>query len=349
MVKNYPLNFAKGIACLLVVLIHCPFPSLLGDISVPIARVAVPIFLMISGYFCFYPDENIPHGKIKKKTYHILKIFLFSALFYIVVDFIRYFTNAFISHQARGFGGFASTLKWLLFICKDYVIFLCKEFLNLKFILLNYSEFILALWFLLALLYTYLIFGGVAKIGKIKIGIYLSPIFIIANIVMSEFLKIDFSYINNFIFFGIPFFFAGYFIHKKQPSLTKLPNRFLCILALFGLVCSIFEGLFIAEKSVLYIGTIVAVFSIFILCIKNGSKSISSPIERLGEKYSLFVYVLHIFIIKVVAYLSDVIKISDFTLWGYLKPITVIVLSVAFSIAVQKLIDALKYRKKQSV
>ena len=47
---NRTLYLFQGIACLLVVLIHIPFPGNLGIFFVSIARYAVPLFYMISGY-----------------------------------------------------------------------------------------------------------------------------------------------------------------------------------------------------------------------------------------------------------------------------------------------------------
>lgn len=50
---NKCLNFAKGVACILVVFIHCQFPPPVGRYVISIARAAVPLFFMVSGYFCF--------------------------------------------------------------------------------------------------------------------------------------------------------------------------------------------------------------------------------------------------------------------------------------------------------
>ena len=55
---NKCLNFAKGVACILVVFIHCQFPPPVGRYVISIARAAVPLFFMVSGYFCFYGDRQ---------------------------------------------------------------------------------------------------------------------------------------------------------------------------------------------------------------------------------------------------------------------------------------------------
>ena len=46
------LNCAKGIACIFVILIHCTFPSIVGEMLRAIARFAVPLF--------FYSHRLLP-------------------------------------------------------------------------------------------------------------------------------------------------------------------------------------------------------------------------------------------------------------------------------------------------
>lgn len=44
------LNCAKGIACIFVILIHCTFPGIVGEMLRAIARFAVPLFFTVTGY-----------------------------------------------------------------------------------------------------------------------------------------------------------------------------------------------------------------------------------------------------------------------------------------------------------
>ena len=45
------LDCAKGIACIFVILIHCTFPSIVGEILRAIARFAVPLFFTSQAIF----------------------------------------------------------------------------------------------------------------------------------------------------------------------------------------------------------------------------------------------------------------------------------------------------------
>lgn len=48
---NRTLYFWQGMACLSVVLIHCMLPTGLCVIACALARFAVPLFFMVSGYY----------------------------------------------------------------------------------------------------------------------------------------------------------------------------------------------------------------------------------------------------------------------------------------------------------
>ena len=49
--RNNNLDILKTICAFLVICIHIPFPGSVGAIITPLARIAVPIFFMITGYF----------------------------------------------------------------------------------------------------------------------------------------------------------------------------------------------------------------------------------------------------------------------------------------------------------
>lgn len=51
MQRNLSIDIVKAVAALLVICIHTGYPSVVGDYVVAICRAAVPIFLLISGYY----------------------------------------------------------------------------------------------------------------------------------------------------------------------------------------------------------------------------------------------------------------------------------------------------------
>ena len=52
--RNQYLNYWKGIACFGVVFVHTRFPvEQLDGVLQTMFRFAVPLFFMVSGYFCY--------------------------------------------------------------------------------------------------------------------------------------------------------------------------------------------------------------------------------------------------------------------------------------------------------
>lgn len=66
--KNDCLNVWKGIAAFAVVLIHCTLPGVPGEIIKGIARFAVPLFFLISGYFAYGREDAV----LRRREIHIL-------------------------------------------------------------------------------------------------------------------------------------------------------------------------------------------------------------------------------------------------------------------------------------
>lgn len=62
--RNPMLDFIKGIACICVVFIHVTFPDRFGLILKNICGYAVPLFLVIAGYYAG-GDKN----KLLKEDY----------------------------------------------------------------------------------------------------------------------------------------------------------------------------------------------------------------------------------------------------------------------------------------
>ena len=87
--RNQNIDFFKGIACILIVFIHVPFPSFFGNYIIkPIARFTVPFFFMVSGYFLYHSNYTVVSKNMPKK---IKRILLFA-----IISFVVYFIWALI-------------------------------------------------------------------------------------------------------------------------------------------------------------------------------------------------------------------------------------------------------------
>lgn len=74
MKKDNELLYAfEGMASLFVILIHCPFPGLIGQGCIAIARFAVPLFFAISGYFLVGKETLWDEKVVKRKLVSRIK------------------------------------------------------------------------------------------------------------------------------------------------------------------------------------------------------------------------------------------------------------------------------------
>ena len=197
-VRNSSLNILKAICCILIVFNHCKFPSVFGKLLENYARIGVPVFFLISGY---YLNGNSKE-KIKSKIWKNMKLLFFSCIIYLLLNCIRYFVD------------------------KEATIGYFRCFINVKnildFIFFNVNPFWGHLWFIHALIYLYVIEFILLKynLNNKKVGLSLSVILLITYQIINGLFVDDFlnniQYIRNYIFVGIPFFTIGKYISSKH-------------------------------------------------------------------------------------------------------------------------------------
>lgn len=296
--KQYDLmNAMKLIAAFFVVTIHVHFPGSFGQGVIAVARFAVPFFFMVSGFFSYYENPAVVPSKMKRKMKHIFFLMLGGILLYFLFNaavslhngqFGTYLTNLFSPQSVIAFGFFNHT---------------------------SVSEF---LWFLSALLYAYVIFFGFEKLGMTKKTAFLVPLLSVGGVLFRELKEIlpnapeilDRAYLyRNFLFVGLPFLLMGYFIRVHQEKLTeKLSDASLILMMLIGFGESIAVDLLHTQKSV-YLGTILAVFALFVLVVKKEDKVHVPHLASLGAEYSLYIYIFHILVKSITEKLGNVIPV----------------------------------------
>lgn len=280
--KNKSLNVLKAVCAILIVFNHCHFTGTFGNLIVNYGRIAVPIFFMISGFFCFNKTED----KIKKKLKHILIIFIWSSLFWFIFDTARYFL-----------------------LDKEALTFYLKNLISIKSIIktiiFNTNFFHEHLWFINALIYCYL-YELICNKVKIKIHINIelvvSILLLIAYQLINIFIiKTDLSniyLIKNFIFVGFPFFIIGKYINTIKIEQT--PTRFALLVIIFLIGTSSIEIL--TYQSELYISSIFLAIYLFVLCIKKKNAN-CKILEYIGDKLSMYMYVIHPAIKYIILYI----------------------------------------------
>lgn len=304
-VKNYCLDFFKGIACILVVFMHCEFPGRVGIVVQCIARFCVPLFFMTSGYFCYYEDGRTDVAL--KKVVHIGKLAFYAAVFYIIFAIAEMYL-------------FEKTLEISLQRILEFV------FLNEPIIIAG------QLWFLFALLYDYIIFAIVEKKKLFKAAYILIPILFFAYIMLAQGahimgISVPNIIYRNFLIEGFPLFMLGYWLHENGDKI-KLSNTAMSIIIMSSTAMCIVERELLGRDFGVNIVSFFQVIAIFLFAINNPNKFKNSPLRLLGEKYSLYVYILHPAVWHTLEYVYELLEVDKNIIALWVMPILVLVLTI---------------------
>ena len=101
------------------------------------------------------------------------------------------------------------------------------------------------------------------------------------------------DYYRNAWIEGFSFFTLGYFHHDKQDKLT-ISNKSLLIIIAVSAVLSVVERFLCGRIFAVHLSTYFLVTSLFIYAIKNPKRH-EGAVQRIGKKYSMYVYILHMF------------------------------------------------------
>ena len=313
---NYCLDFVKGLACIFVVFMHCEFPGILGVVTQAISRFCVPLFFMVSGYFCYH-SVNIPMGEVNKKNWlfnkkikHILKITINASFFYLIFVIIR----TFLFNDVDWNVGLS---KWLYFLVFNQPFIIAGQY-----------------WFLFALLYVYIMYTIIDRFKLQKYAYMFAALMFVAYISLAQGMhlaeiKIPNMVYRNFLIEGIPYFMLGHWIHKNQSRLQFQNNKLLAIVAISSVLCLV-ERWLLGRDFGVNIVTIPQVFCLFLYAINNPKRN-KGIIQEIGKRYSMYIYILHPFVWHCLEYVYDYYRISANKLALYLMPILVLLLSIMIS------------------
>lgn len=261
----------RGIACILIAFVHCRFPGAFGTYLVSIARFCVPFFLLISGYFSYHQnrEDTVNHAKKKLRDTIILTT---------KVSILCIICNSLVS-VLSGTG----LLGWITPYINLHAL---KEFL-----LFNRAVFLCSvMYYLFALIYTYIAFIVLVKCNILKLGYFFIPILLIGNLYFSEFTGSNWYYAGNFLFTGIPFFLIGNLLGK-----TNLPQKFSkmwYMFVAFGFCLTLLETHIFGE-AYCYMGSILLSIAIFCICANHPNIRLPNFLVAFGTNYSLLIFVLH--------------------------------------------------------
>lgn len=337
--QNHYLNYWKGIACFGVVFLHTRFPiDTLDGILQTIYRFAVPLFFMVSGYFCYGEDKRIVEKKLPGKTKRIFWINFFGCFYYFIIQMA-------IAFLGDSHGSIEDAIERL------QMMFNKKAMVD--WLVFNQDPFVNIMWFTSALLYCYLLFWIINHFNLYRLFYGLIPVLLVIHLVLGNVLvlfgvEIPKGYYRNFLLFGLPFFMMGNWLHKHQPWLLKKFTVRKCqLILLAGLMLGIGEW-FLIGRCEMYLGSLMSVISIFLLTLYQPEKKANSFITKIGMKYSLFIYIVHTSVLIVMNRFSDKLLVSGsatYYVYMFLRPFLVFGICVAGAWVFYSLLDMWKNQK----
>lgn len=320
---NYCLDFIKGIACVFVVFMHCEFPGLLGAVVQAISRFCVPLFFMVSGYFC-YKSETLTVADSLRKVKHIGKITLYACIFYFCF-------NLLLQHISGGISlslSFRQFFRWLLFNSPFWVA----------------GQY----WFLFALLYTYVFYFVFELNGKRKWAYCLAALMFILYYVFAQGFHLAGIHVPNHIYRnwlveGFAFFMFGHWIRENQSRITFSEKTLLLVIIASTLLC-LLERYLLGRDFGVNICTLPQVAALFVYGVQNPS-SHQGFIQMLGKTCSMYVYILHPAVWHTMERIYRVVHVHENMIALYMMPIFVLSVTILLSIACYKIQQQLSYAR----
>ncbi len=320
--RNWQFDFLKGICCIFVVFLHCPFPGILGDLIIYAARFPVPIFFMITGYYSCSRDR----AWIQKKAVHILKMLLLSELFY----------GAWNSLLAVLAGGSpAAYLRGQSSLSHPVQTLLCGSFFNG------------VLWYLYAAFWTYCILWFFSPGGKRPGALYLLiPPLLCVQIFGRFYVQNHFDinlYIHlfrNALSFGLPLTLLGsLFAALKERIQRRLRWQHTFLLLVLGGFVMVAEYLISRQYMDFHLSTLLTSAGLFLLamtCPFAEPKPLA-PVSRIGRSLSMWIYLSHIFFHSLLNLLAKAWGFSDAPLFLWTRPLWICFLSALFGLLADRL------------
>ncbi|MBR4083957.1 MAG: acyltransferase [Lachnospiraceae bacterium] len=322
--KNQYIDLLKGISCIIVICLHCPFPGVVGDGIIYGLRFSVPVFFMISGYFSYSKSEDW----IIDKARYILKLLIFTELFYCIWRFI----------QGCLFEG--NTVHQIL---KENVINK-----NLIQVLFCGTLFNGTLWYLYAMFWTWIIIWFFRKRNLLNKMFFLVPLLLIIQIFGRYYVQNNYDInrlvilFRNAITFGLPFTMLGIWIAKnKEELLQKISVPCNLCMVLVGFLLIVVEFFVVGQYMDTHISTVIIVVGLFLYAVRQ-NKEVSKYLKvfiRIGSVWYVWIYLLHIFVMEVLKVLYRVLQIEDNILGQYVFPILVCIVSCIIAELIIRLIN----------
>lgn len=331
--KNMTLEMFKLFASYMVIFIHVSFGGKAGVVMNVLARFAVPLFFLISGFFSYHIEPE----RIKKRIKNILSFFILASVCYTL------FNIAVLLLEGNAHEVFPYFSRYLN-ISTLINIFVYNTPV--------YSEH---LWFLLALIYVYFIFYFITVFRfNEKAMFFISFSLLCLHIFLGEGLSlfgivVPIPIVRNFALMGIPFFALGLFAKKHENKLRSIPNFVIVVMVAAGIFESLFSRYFFGANEI-YIGSLLVLFAIVTVFIKYPIIKYPPFLNALSG-CSTYIYIFHIMISSVILKIYKLFAIDFNTsiILKYAHPFIVCIASTVFAYGIIRLLNVLSSKNKSEI
>ena len=293
---NHALRIVTAVMMFFIALTHyysqfefCDL-TVLGRHLMDSGRFVIPVFAMISGYFCFSKDGH-SEANIGKKMMHILFLIVIYKLFYLilstifciagVVSFDYVITEFLVLSPSFGFDGYGGTV-WIMTTQPIWFIYS---------LFLIYGLFFLLHHFKIDFKWTWII-----AIPLLVVGVLMVDILPIVGITEIGGVEVD-TDIGGTIypFLLLPFFVIGYYLHKyKDWTDANFPNWMIWGAIVFGFLQFALEFYLRPGhyQSSVYISMFVFAIAVFIGSFRVPEDRARCPVlEYIGKYLTIWMYV----------------------------------------------------------
>lgn len=321
--RVFGLDILKAICAFFVITIHAPFPGILGSCVIALARIAIPIFFMITGYF--YSETQHRKNEFNQIKKMLMLCLLANTLYFLWGLLLNMFAGGQIAQYLSNTFSLKSIVKLLV---------------------LNESPFAGHLWYLGAILYVLIIVFFLYRTFPKHADIVLmvvTPLLLVTDLIFGKYslllLQREYPFIRvrNFLCVGIPYFSIGFFLKEYDSVISKLrKNRlYLLVLTLLFVCTTVLEKYLLNYFNLSaprehYLSTTFLSIVVFVIFTSPYWDNRMPFLSSIGMKYSTNIYIIHPILITV---LSTILRRTPiFGLYSFCRPIVVFALSILVSI-----------------
>lgn len=310
--RAYCIDIMKCVAAFLVVCIHCSLKE-----ALPIERVAVPLFFMITGYY--YP-KLIETGRFRGHLKKVIAMTLFATLFYAAYMVARHWHHETLS-------------IWLneAFTWKHIILWLTRN--DIGGVLADAGH----LWYFYAVIYCLALFRLCEKSTILSRLLLFGVPLLWFVLVSREYGIFNGSLVRNFLFFGIPCMMVGKCIQEDRGKfVSSFKNKSFCYAVIvISLLMSYVEFYLRLHDMTngnreVYVFTLPMAIALFYLALHNPTFGAGSIFAKIGQRYSAYIYIFHAFLIIKIKPFVDMSSTSTARIF---LPFVVFILSLAMSVA----------------